>query len=329
MNILLWARDNPMLVAILLAIVVLVVVAVRMARVPDVDDVPEGPRRPADAPAHTEPRSAGRFAAAPTPAPAPVRGYGRANTVPVRTAQTHTVPVQTVPVQTAPVQTAPVPTAPVRTVPVQTVPMPTAAAAAQTFVPQDAGVPEGYVPLEVPALWEPPVGYLGQNSGPQFAQPQLPQPQYSQPAQAVPTPPAPPFTSPVTPFTRPAAQPSFVARPSVGGQYASNGAPRGYSRPMVQPAPAGAATAARASAAPTAMPRSFDDLRRGVLAGRTFDNLQQFAVAAVIDAGHPAVLVARIFRVPVWKLEAWIDTAFRTPPVAVARPRRGTMPRMG
>jgi hypothetical protein len=60
-------------------------------------------------------------------------------------------------------------------------------------------------------------------------------------------------------------------------------------------------------AAPTRVPRTFADLRTGPLEGRTFDSLQQFAVAAVIEANHAVSVIARVFRVPGWKLQAWVD----------------------
>jgi DNA-binding XRE family transcriptional regulator len=56
-------------------------------------------------------------------------------------------------------------------------------------------------------------------------------------------------------------------------------------------------------------PRTFSDLREGGLAGREFDSLRTFAVAAVAEAGYSAVTVARIFRLPVWKLERWVAEA--------------------
>lgn len=223
MDVIVWARENPVLVVAALAIAVLVVVAMRMARVPDSAEEPH-PRVPDDAPAQRV-----------TPARAPFVG--------------RTQPMQ-------PTRSQPVP--------------PRAADRA----------PAGYVPLEVPALWEPPAGYLGQSSGPSFVR-----------------------AAPAAPRQRPAFAEAPPARPPV----------RTPSAP----------TAPRVSAAP----RSFDDLRRGALAGRSFDSLQQFAVAAVVDAGHPVVLVARIFRVPSWKLEAWVEAAFHAAPAPLHRPWRGTMPR--
>jgi len=63
-----------------------------------------------------------------------------------------------------------------------------------------------------------------------------------------------------------------------------------------------------AAAAPRE-PRTFSDLREGILAGRDFDSLREFAVAAAAEAGHSVVTVARIFRLPVWKLERWVAEA--------------------
>ncbi len=52
--------------------------------------------------------------------------------------------------------------------------------------------------------------------------------------------------------------------------------------------------------------RTFADLREGVLAGRDFRSLREFAVAAVTEADHPLPAVARVFRLPVWRLEQWV-----------------------
>lgn len=59
---------------------------------------------------------------------------------------------------------------------------------------------------------------------------------------------------------------------------------------------AGAATA----------PRTFADLRVGPLAGRNFRSLQEFAVASVVEGNHAIADVARVFRVPAWRLEQWV-----------------------
>ncbi len=53
-------------------------------------------------------------------------------------------------------------------------------------------------------------------------------------------------------------------------------------------------------------PRTFADLREGALAGREFASLRHFAVAAVVEGGFSTVSVARVFRLPAWKLEQWV-----------------------
>ncbi len=63
------------------------------------------------------------------------------------------------------------------------------------------------------------------------------------------------------------------------------------------------------------VPRSFDELRRSPsLAGREFADLSQLAVAAVVEAGHDPVGIARLFRVPGWKLQQWLDAGARPAP---------------
>lgn len=70
------------------------------------------------------------------------------------------------------------------------------------------------------------------------------------------------------------------------------------------------AEAPRAAARPpVAEPRSFNDLRAGALAGRDFASMQQFAVAAVLEAGYPVSAIARLFRVPSWRLASWVESA--------------------
>ena len=56
-------------------------------------------------------------------------------------------------------------------------------------------------------------------------------------------------------------------------------------------------------------PRSFADLRVGPLANREFASLQEFAVAAVLDAGYPLRTVSTLFRIPSWKLQVWVNEA--------------------
>ena len=67
------------------------------------------------------------------------------------------------------------------------------------------------------------------------------------------------------------------------------------------------------------MPRTFADLKTGALADRRFDSLQAFAVAAVLEAGHPISVVAPIFRLPQWRLE---NLVLRAPTGDLAEPSR-------
>lgn len=93
-------------------------------------------------------------------------------------------------------------------------------------------------------------------------------------------------------------------------------------RPQHAPQAVAHAPVARAAR----VPRTFADLRTGPLADRTFDSLQQFAVAAVVEGGHPVSVIARIFRVPAWKLQGWADERMSAgAPVSV----RGGAPRGG
>lgn len=90
-------------------------------------------------------------------------------------------------------------------------------------------------------------------------------------------------------------------------------------------APVATAVEAQAVAYPP-VPRSFDELRRAAsLAGRVFADLSQLAVAAVRDAGHDPVGIARLFRVPQWKLQQWLDAGPARPsadPGPYVSPRR-------
>ena len=56
----------------------------------------------------------------------------------------------------------------------------------------------------------------------------------------------------------------------------------------------------------TLAPRTFADLRIGPLAGRNFRSLREFAVASVVEGHHEIPDVARVFRVPAWRLEQWV-----------------------
>lgn len=233
MDLIVWARDNPVLVVAAVAIAALVVVAIRMARVPD----------SAEEPHPSVPERPGAERALPARAP-----FARSMSAPTAAPAAPTVPRATVQASAA-----------------------------------------GYVPLDVPELWEPPVGYLGAADPMAFAGASAGR---------------------ITPSPQPVSPVRYPAR----------------SAPFVQPAPRATAPPS-APPAPSPTPRSFDDLRRGALAGRAFDSLQQFAVAAVVEAGHPVVLVARIFRVPTWKLENWVEASFHAAPAPTRRPWRGTMPR--
>lgn len=53
-------------------------------------------------------------------------------------------------------------------------------------------------------------------------------------------------------------------------------------------------------------PRTLDDLRSGALAGRQFSSMQDFAIAAVLDAGYPVSTVAKLFRFSTWRLQEWV-----------------------
>lgn len=82
-----------------------------------------------------------------------------------------------------------------------------------------------------------------------------------------------------------------------------------------RPRPAGPAQVGRPS---SGRPRSFADLRTGVLEGRTFASLQDFAVAAVLEGGYSVSTIARLFRIQQWRLQKWVDEAAAAP-----RVRRG------
>lgn len=141
--------------------------------------------------------------------------------------------------------------------------------------------PPGYVPLEMPELWEP------------------------DPAPALAPAPAPVQAS---------APDAAATVPQV-----RHVAPAGFAAPVAT------AVEAQAVAYPP-VPRSFDELRRAAsLAGRVFADLSQLAVAAVRDAGHDPVGIARLFRVPQWKLQQWLDAGPARPsadPGPYVSPRR-------
>jgi len=66
-------------------------------------------------------------------------------------------------------------------------------------------------------------------------------------------------------------------------------------------------------AAPKPVPRTFSDLRTGPLAGRNFRSLQEFAVASIVEGGYALADVARVFRIPVWRLEQWVNETGHVP----------------
>lgn len=118
-------------------------------------------------------------------------------------------------------------------------------------------------------------------------------------ARAPSAPPVAPIPSPAPPPTDAAEPPPPPRVPSVAPRVHQRAAERGMheASAYVFVAPgAGAATA----------PRTFADLRIGPLAGRNFRSLQEFAVASVVEGHHALADVARVFRVPAWRLEQWV-----------------------
>ncbi|MXS76102.1 hypothetical protein CSIV_00860 [Microbacterium sp. CSI-V] len=112
----------------------------------------------------------------------------------------------------------------------------------------------------------------------------------------------PPAAHPVGPPPTPAEYGAPVPPPHVPSvaprvhQRAAERGMQGASAYVFVAPGAGAATA----------PRTFADLRVGPLAGRNFRSLQEFAVASVIEGHHAITDVARVFRVPPWRLEQWV-----------------------
>ncbi|MGC0368353.1 helix-turn-helix domain-containing protein [Microbacterium sp. SLBN-111] len=107
----------------------------------------------------------------------------------------------------------------------------------------------------------------------------------------------------------PAAPPAAPAdsAPPVAPPHAPSVAPRVHQRAAergMQNASAYVFVAPGAGSA--TVPRTFADLRTGPLAGRNFRSLQEFAVASVVEGNHSIADVARVFRVPVWRLEQWV-----------------------
>ncbi|MCT9002594.1 right-handed parallel beta-helix repeat-containing protein [Microbacterium memoriense] len=64
---------------------------------------------------------------------------------------------------------------------------------------------------------------------------------------------------------------------------------------------------------PQSHPRSLQDLRV-MLSNREFASMQQFAVAAVVEAGYPISVIARLFRVPAWRIEQWVEQTVSSTP---------------
>ncbi len=87
-------------------------------------------------------------------------------------------------------------------------------------------------------------------------------------------------------------------------------APPAPGHPHRRPADSGSPYVLKASgSAAMRQPRTFAELRQGALAGREFTSLREFAIAAVVEGGFSAVAVARVFRLPVWRLEQWVVEA--------------------
>lgn len=95
--------------------------------------------------------------------------------------------------------------------------------------------------------------------------------------------------------------PSRFARPDVGAAPRSLPASGAAQRAGVRGAGAGVGAGAGAN--------SLADLRTGPLANREFASLQQFAVAAVLEAGYPIATIAKLFRLPSWRLQEWVEQA--------------------
>lgn len=82
--------------------------------------------------------------------------------------------------------------------------------------------------------------------------------------------------------------------------------------PVSPTLPADAASSSVMASSGSAMPRrprTFSDLREGALAGREFASLREFAIAAVVEGRFSPVAVARVFRLPSWRLEQWVAEA--------------------
>jgi len=96
-----------------------------------------------------------------------------------------------------------------------------------------------------------------------------------------------------------------------------------------QPVPTQSAARPHPSPAPQAgvrrlghLPRSLTELRN-LLKDRELHTPQEIAVAAVLELGYTAQSICRLFRVPAWRIETWVEAALE----AASRPQRP--PRLG
>ncbi|WP_300591083.1 hypothetical protein [Microbacterium sp.] len=113
-----------------------------------------------------------------------------------------------------------------------------------------------------------------------------------------------------TPQPAPLPQPSPGPTPPVVSHPAPPTNPYVVRAGSPPAAPSAAEQATAASPGPHRHhPRSFADLRVGPLANREFASLQEFAVAAVLEAGYPLRTVSALFRIPSWRLEVWVNEA--------------------
>lgn len=112
----------------------------------------------------------------------------------------------------------------------------------------------------------------------------------------------------------PASEPSSTpaATDTLQAPAASSTPPRSGAGPSHTPA--SSATHRHASghntAPPHQTPRSLQALRTH-FEGRDFRTMNEFAVAAVLEAGYPVTVIARLFRVPPWRIEDWGQQTLR------------------
>lgn len=112
---------------------------------------------------------------------------------------------------------------------------------------------------------------------------------------------------PPAPWTTPPSHPAGTPVPETPSIRA---VPRGEEHPHRHPVDAASPSIVIASEpAVSRRPRTFSDLREGALAGREFATLREFAIAAVVEGRFSAVAVARVFRLPSWRLEQWVAEA--------------------